>query len=248
MPDNHYIHSRLAQVYDVSDQPYPAEKTFYLSLAGAPPRKVLDLGCGVGNLCHGFRENGHEVTGVDPAPAMLDVAAAKPGGAAIKWITCDAQSFRSDERFDLIIMTGHAFQVLLNDEDIQATLKTMRDHIAQDGTLAFESRNPEIDWVTRWTARPDTVWELNPRETVSISTHVLDRSGDTISFEHHYRFPDEELVSSSTLKFTTLADLTKFLEDAGFQVEACYGDWDRSPFVPETSLEMIIVAKPGDEV
>ena len=35
-----------------------------------------------------------------------------------------------DTRFDLIIMTGHVFQVFLDDADVRATLRTLRRHLA----------------------------------------------------------------------------------------------------------------------
>ncbi|MBX3074382.1 class I SAM-dependent methyltransferase [Candidatus Obscuribacterales bacterium] len=84
-------------------------------MAGEPSRVILDLGCGTGLLCNAYAERGHHVTGADPSNAMLEVARKKPFGSAIEWIQASAQSFRSSKRFDLIIMTGHAFQVLLED-------------------------------------------------------------------------------------------------------------------------------------
>lgn len=242
MPDNHYMHPRLAQVYEVSDQPFPDEKTFYLSLAGKPPARVLDLGCGVGNLAHGFREAGHAVTGVDPARAMLDVARGKPDGDTIRWVHGTAQEVRLGETFDLIIMTGHAFQVLLSDDDILACLRTMATHLAPGGRIGFETRNPAIDWVGRWNARPDATWEVTAGEAVTISTHVHERSTNTIRFEHIYRFPDEALTSQSTLRFTDREELEAKMAEAGLRVQSLHGDWDLSGFDPERSPEMIYIA------
>ena len=39
------------------------------------------------------------------------------------------------KRFDLIIMTGHAFQVLLENSDVLATFATMRRHIKPTGKI-----------------------------------------------------------------------------------------------------------------
>jgi hypothetical protein len=47
-------------------------------------------------------------------------------------------------------MTGHAFQVFLEEDDVLAVFATMREHLAENGTVAFESRNPNIDWSARW--------------------------------------------------------------------------------------------------
>lgn len=42
-------------------------------------RRVIDIGCGTGALCQALQEHGWEVTGIDPAPAMLAVATKKAG-------------------------------------------------------------------------------------------------------------------------------------------------------------------------
>jgi len=50
-----------------------------------------------------------------------------------------AQTYRSDKRFDLIIMTGHALQVLLTDTDISATFAVMRNPLKPSGLVAFDT-------------------------------------------------------------------------------------------------------------
>jgi len=60
-----------------------------------------------------FAERGHPATGVDPAAAMLVVAKRKPSAEQVEWVESSAQTYRSERRFDLMVMTGHAFQILL---------------------------------------------------------------------------------------------------------------------------------------
>lgn len=119
MPDLHYEHPALAALYDL-DSGWSIDRDFYLGLASGRQKRILDLGCGTGLLCDAYASLGHQVTGVDPANAMLDVASTKPYGSHVEWIASTAQSFRSEKRFDLIIMTGNAFQVFIEDQDILA--------------------------------------------------------------------------------------------------------------------------------
>jgi hypothetical protein len=88
--DSHYISPRLAKLYDL-DSGWSIERDFYLSLAGESRKRVLDLGCGTGLICDALAAKGHAVTGVDPAPAMLEVARQKPNGSKIEWIESSAQ-------------------------------------------------------------------------------------------------------------------------------------------------------------
>ena len=149
LPDEHYVNPELAELYDL-DSPWSADRDFYLSQAGPPPQSILDLGCGTGLICNAYAELGHDVTGVDPAPAMLEIARRKPFGVKIDWVMATAQTFRSTKRFDLMIMTGHAFQVLLEDEDVHAAFETIRTHLKPGGKIVFESRNRAVDWAAEW--------------------------------------------------------------------------------------------------
>lgn len=237
MPDAHYVNPKLADIYDL-DSPWSVDREFYFSLAGSSQKKILDLGCGTGMLCEAYAANGHIVTGVDPSSAMLDVGRRKPHGSNITWIQSPAQSFKSDERFDLITMTGHAFQVLLSDDDILSTLFVMRSHLNSDGRVVFESRNPLIDWSREW----DYEMVL---ETLNGSVHESRRliaiEKDRMRFELRYWFPDEELISLSELRFWSAHEIEKHLATAGLCVDKFYGNWNGEAFNPETSREMIFV-------
>ncbi len=182
------------------------------------------------------------MTGVDPTSAMLAVARQKPHGHRIEWVQATAQDFRSDRRFDLIIMTGHAFQVLLDDDEVMAALTTVRRHLKPSGQFVFESRNPAIDWATVWNGSEDRTHQgIRIRET----TQVLARAGEHITFELRYQFPDETLVSRSELRFLPRPAIEERLAAAGLLVENVSGDWDSSPFDPTASHEMIFIVRPA---
>lgn len=172
---------------------------------------------------------------------MLDVARQAPHGKRIAWVHCLAQDFRSDQRFDLIIMTGHAFQVLLEPDDIAATFAVMRDHLSAAGRIVFESRNPAIDWCARWDGRSV---ELSVEGGVVQQTRQVCRSDNNrICFDTRYAFADEVLVSSSTLLFLGRGDIEKALIASGLAAERVLGDWSGGSFDPMHSEEMIFVVR-----
>lgn len=242
--DLQYVHSRLAAIYDL-DNGWDQDLDFYFSLASESPRTILDLGCGTGTLCCAFARAGHRVVGVDPAPAMLAVAAAKPDADAVEWVESTAQSFESDERFDLIVMTGHAFQVFLTDDDILAVLGAVRRHLKEGGVFAFESRNPDLDWGRAWSSRAPVVHEL-PEGELRETFELVSAGGRLVSFRWHYELPDETLTSESTLRFATRSELEALMEQSGLAARECFGDWDRRSFDPANSPEMIFVVEAAD--
>jgi SAM-dependent methyltransferase len=239
MPDLHYEEPSLAELYDL-DSGWSIDRDFYLALAGNTPKRVLDLGCGTGLLCNAYAARGHSVTGADPAKAMLDIARQKPNGARIEWVQTMAQDFRSRERFDLIIMTGHAFQVFLEDIDILAVLGTMRQHLAPGGLIVFESRNPGIDWPTRWNRDADLAVK---GKTIRQSRRVLRMANKRISFDTQYELPGRTLVSSSELLFLSRAEIEDHLIASGLRAEAVYGGWLSEPFDEAVSEEIVFIVR-----
>jgi hypothetical protein len=137
-------------------------------------------------------------------------------------------------------MTGHAFQVLLDDADILATFATMRKHLASNGLIVFESRNPKIDWRTQWDY--EMVIEM-PNCVVRESRHFLAMNKDRMTFELRYKFQDETLVSKSELRFQNSEEIEERLNASGLFVETLLGDWARAPFEENISEEMIFLVR-----
>jgi SAM-dependent methyltransferase len=237
-----YTEPRLAAVYDTLN-PREADTDFYLGLAGEIPLAVLDAGCGTGLLATAFAARGHHVTGADPAPAMLDVARKRQGADKVRWVDATAAGLALDARFDLIVMTGHVFQVFLDDEAVHAALSALRRHLAPAGRLAFESRNPIVreweDWVPERTlerlALPDGT-------AVEVHYDIAAVHGDLVSFRTHFRFAGEApVVTTSTLRFMSRGQIARHLEAAGFARVEWLGGWDHAPLTG-TSPEIIAIA------
>ena len=150
MTDKIYNDAKIAELYDLCNT-WGDDNDFYLSLAtGSEKLKILDLGCGTGIVSHAFAEKGHTVVGCDPAPAMLEIARKNDKNKKVEWVLSGAQEYKSTILFDLIIMTGHTFQVFLTDEDVSAVFKVVKKCLSKNGLFVFETRNPHIDWIRRW--------------------------------------------------------------------------------------------------
>jgi SAM-dependent methyltransferase len=239
MPDAHYELPELAVLYDLNSG-WSEDRDFYRRLPGSAPKAVLEVGSGTGLISRAMAGDGHEVTAVDPARAMLDVGLGAPDGEKVRWISGYAQDFRLDRHFDIAFMTGHAFQVLLTDEDVHAALVNIWRHLKPGGIFAFETRNPALAW-ERIFENSDTL--QTPQGPVDVEWRVEARRGELIRFHTHYRLPGGERVSESTLRFLPLDRLSEMVTGAGLTIESVYGDWDSSPFIPEQSCEIIVVAR-----
>ncbi len=236
-----YSDDDAAALYDVLN-PWAPSDDFYLGLV-MEAASVLDVGCGTGTLLHRARRAGHggRLCGVDPDPAMLARARRRP---EIEWLAGTAASLARNSEFALATMTGHAFQVLVADADLRASLAAIRRALAPGGRFAFETRNPLARAWERW--NPSRAIDVvDPAGwPIRVSHEVESVAGDVVTFTETTRQPDGAplRVDRASLRFLDVADLAVFLADAGFTIEAQFGGWSREPLAP-TSPEIITIAR-----
>ncbi len=233
----------FASLYDCLN-PWSISDQFYLEQAVASGGPVLDLGCGTGMLACSLAAINLDVTGVDPAEAMLRVARVRAGGDKVRWICSDGQGLRLPQRFNLIYMTGHAFQQLLTDEDAVALLRTAGHHLKAEGKFVFETRNPAAQAWLSWTPE-------HSQRTVQSAQHgrvslfydlQADAASGIVTIGEHYHLLDQgvQRVGRNRIRFVDQQHLSGLLAEAGLAPVDWYGDWDRARFSPP-SKEMIVV-------
>jgi SAM-dependent methyltransferase len=242
--DEAYTDAEFAGLYDAENPWHPMDDFYQrLDLAAA---SVLDVGCGTGTRLARTRSGGHRgrLDGVDPAEAMLAVARSKSDGVA--WIRGDAQGLDLGERFELVTMTGHAFQLLLDDTAVRAALGAFRRHLEPGGLLAFETRNPAPRPWEAW-VRDATLLEITAPDGTPYESWVEEpvaHDGDLVTFVGAVRNlrTGTQRRTTSTLRFVDPGHLRELLAEARFDVEGWFGDWDSSP-VTAASPEVIVLAR-----
>jgi SAM-dependent methyltransferase len=243
MPDLQYSDARLAALYDRLFPPSRAALDFYLPLIMAA-RSVLDVGCGTGALLAAARAAGHpgRLCGLDPAAGMLAQARERAG---IEWICGGAAELALAGEFDLATMTGHAFQVLIEDAELRAALAAVRRALQDGGRFVFETRNPQARVWERWT--PERCLEADDGQgnTVRVSFEIeAPFDGRTVAFSQTYTSPawDAPRRSRSVLRFLDAAAVARFLAEAGFVLEEQFGGFDRRALTP-ASPEIVSIAR-----
>ena len=242
MPDLLFADAELAALYDAMN-PGRDDYDFYRPMVMAA-HSVLDVGCGTGSLLHEARDAGHRgrLCGLDPAPGMLTQARRRDD---VEWVLGDLSSVAWDAEFDLVVMTGHAFQVLIEDDEMRDALASIHAALRPGGRFAFETRNPSARAWETWESEVRGAFDGPDGERVRMSRKITTPfNGRVVSFSHTFQSPawDQSRVSHSTLRFIGKADLDAELARAGLMPEAQYGNWDKSPLT-ETSPEIITIAR-----
>ena len=239
-PDAQYTEPRLVALYDqlnTADHDY----CFYECQIGPPPRRVLDLGCGTGVFARRLARAGHVVTGLDPAEEMIIWARSQDESRAVDWIVGTADDLPQDAVFDVVVMTGHAFQCLVTDTAVQGALRAVRSRLGTGGRFMFESRNPSFRAWETWTPEKETILQDATGAEVRVFTEIVEASENLVKFLNHFVFTDCEFKSESKLLFLSTAEIERHLRDAGFSDNDIYGDWD-GPTEAEANREIIVIA------
>lgn len=243
--DGLYQDPKLAQFYDLDNQWGPGLD--YCTQLARDAQSVLDLGCGTGLLAARLAD-GRAVVGVDPAEAMLEIARRQPGGHSVTWVHSDAQSVRLGRHFDLVLLTGHAFQVFLNDRDQRAVLSTIADHLAPSGRFIFDTRTPAAEAWRGWAPDQSRRRFQHPRlGTIKAwNDAAQDASTGIVTYQTHYEIVEsgECFTASSKIRFTSRELIAAMLDDMGLEVDEWLGDWSGGANSP-TSPEIIPIGRLG---
>ncbi|MBE9554928.1 MAG: class I SAM-dependent methyltransferase [Proteobacteria bacterium] len=241
--DGLYQDPELAQFYDLENQWGP-DLDCCLQLA-KDAQSVLDLGCGTGQLAARLADS-RIVVGIDPAEAMLEIARRRPGGQRVTWVRSDAQSIRLGRHFDLVLLTGHAFQVFLTREDQRAVLSTIAEHLAPGGRFIFDTRNPAAEEWRDWTPEHSgRCFEHPGLGTVKAwNDAVHDAATGIVTYQTHYQVVEsgQYFSAPSEIRFTTRELIAAMLDDAGLEVDKWLGGWSGGLCKP-TSSEIIPIGR-----
>ncbi len=218
--DEEFRQERLAAIYDALDSDRRDLNPYVEMIEGFGAHRVLDVGCGTGTLAIMLAQRGHEVIGLDPAIASLEVARAKPDGDRVRWIEGDATALPLIE-CDAVTMTANVSQFITDPSQWQASLRGIRNVLAPSGHLIFETRNPAARGWDHWTR--DQTFErvtLPTGESVERCCEVKTVSWPLIQFVWTFKFESDDATSTSTstLRFRERDEVEAELLGAGFQV------------------------------
>ena len=103
-------------------------------------KTILDLGCGFGEHCKRFVENGaKKVVGIDISEKMLEIAKQENADSKITYINMPMENISQlKEKFDVVI-SSLAFHYV---EDFAGVIKNIFDLLNEKGIFLFSQENP----------------------------------------------------------------------------------------------------------
>ncbi|WP_347862708.1 class I SAM-dependent methyltransferase [Salimicrobium sp. PL1-032A] len=139
-------YEHLAEVYDrlMEDAPYEEWKNFFLSILdreNVRPERVLELGCGTGEITHRLAHAGYRMTGVDLSPEMLSIAAAKEN-SSVEWIQQDITKLEGFSDYDAVISFCDVVNYITDSEALASMFHETSRALNEKGLFVFDVHSP----------------------------------------------------------------------------------------------------------
>lgn len=140
------MYRSFSLVYDemMADVNYQQWVDYVYDLASSCRRieKVLDLGCGTGNLTFLLAKKGCDVTGVDISTDMIAVARSKhlngSEGRKVKFLVQDMRMLDLEMQFDLVVCACDSVNYLLNVDDLKSAFASIKNVLHVGGVFIFD--------------------------------------------------------------------------------------------------------------
>ena len=216
-------YDEIARLYDPWSVSVTEDVAFYVELA-KEAGTVVELGVGTGRIAVPTAAAGVPVIGVDSSRKMLEVCAEAAASAGVAELVDLRLGDLADppvrERVPLVTCPFRAYLHLHTDEERLRALAAAHRLLLPGGRLAFDVFAPGADDVAethgRWLEREPGIFERADWDTERRRLTLSVRgSGDATTMELAWLSPDE---------------WRGLIEEAGFQVVAHHGWFDRRPY------------------
>jgi SAM-dependent methyltransferase len=212
----------IAELYDPWSASVTEDIAFYREEARRAGGPVVELGVGTGRIAIPLAGDGVDVIGVDSSPRMLEVCArrASAAGVELDLRLGDLTEPPVRQRVPLVIVPFRSYLHLQTTAARRRALAAVRELLLPGGRLVFDVFAPDAEDIAetngRWIEREPGIWERADWDPAR-RTLTLSIRGDRAE-------------SQMALAWADIEEWRTLLEGAGFEIEACYGWFDRTPY------------------
>lgn len=103
--------------------------------------RVLEIGCGAGDLAPLFLAGGYDYTGVDVSAEMLRIARSEVPSA--RFVQGDMRRLSFRRKFDAVLIGGRSFTYMTTNQDVRSALQSTGNALKSGGILVFDNFDAE---------------------------------------------------------------------------------------------------------
>ena len=212
----------IAELYDPWSASVVEDVAFYLEEARRSGGPVVELGVGTGRIAVPIAADGIRIIGIDSSRGMLEICARRAAlaGVDVDLRVGDLREPPVAERVPLVICPFRSLLHMHTDQDRRKVLAAAHELLLPDGLFVFDVFAPDPQDIEqthdRWVEREPGIFE-----------HALwDEEARTLTLSVR----DQEHETTMSLAWLSPDEWRALLEAVGFEVEACYGWFDRRPY------------------
>jgi SAM-dependent methyltransferase len=238
------------QLYHTHHSRFTQDLHFWIELAAQSADSLLELGCGTGRVLIPLAQAGYRCIGIDHDQAMLNFLQANLHpmlNPAPLLIQADISRFKLGVQFSLIIIPCNTLSTL-DEQQRRSCLECTRRHMRKGGIFTASLPNPEILMRLSLKSIRELEDEFNHPQTgnpVQVSSSWRrEKHTFTLTWTYDHLFPDGRVERLNVDTVHYLVSAEQYLDDfrqAGFKINAVYGDYDRSAYT-SGSPSLIILA------
>lgn len=200
---------------------------------------ILDLGCGTGNHAFILHKRGYKIVGVDRSEAMLSNANKKFARLAdkknIRFEKGDIRNWKSDEKFDAVVMMFAVLGYQLTSEDVLSSLSTVKKHLKNGGLFIFDVWYGPAVLTQKPSKRIKTVDTPNGQiirkafSEIDMLKHIC-----TVHYKTSYikgNRLSQEIIEDHQMRYFFPEELSEFLKTSGLALLklGSFPDWKEEP-------------------
>ena len=246
----------LARYYDLDLAEDPGDVEMYVALASAHEGPILELAVGTGRIGTALAAAGHDVTGVDRDPAMLERArtawssrsadTSEPGETgearrgSLTLVEHDITSLDLDRRFGLVIVALNSFVLLDGRAAQRATLEVIARHLSPQGRAVVDVWLPSPDdlalydgrLVLDWVRRDETTGEWVAKSSSARYEAASGTAWVTTLFDAWRADAGDvkRTMRRDEVAFMGASELMDLARQVGLEAETVAGDYAMTPF------------------
>ena len=261
MPPQEPQYERFADIYAIwtsSAAATAANQPFYVERYLAASGPVVELGVGDGRIAVEAARQGCAVTGVDLSPAMLALCRRRAADAGVldrlTLVEADFRDFRIEKPAELIALPYHSLGHLTTLADKRHAVRHVFDQLQPGGRFVFDDflMTPRLRDHMRAVQLRAVYHSPTGRERLLWVTSLLDDPTQAITVvTWEDEVDDAGVLVKRTYRRLNLswiepAQARGLLTDAGFEVEACFGDFRGRPLTDASASEQVWIARKPD--
>lgn len=199
---------------------------------------VLDMACGAGRHAIVFAKKRFNVTAVDLSYRLISGAIenAKQSGVKIDFILSDILEFSSSKKYDLVVNLFTSIGYFDSDEDNYAVINKAYSLLVNGGYFVLDYFNKDflLKHLIPFTVFSEDGFRISQNRVIEgnriVKKIVIENSSTTEEFHESVRlFSYDEIISC--------------INDTGFKLINCYGNYNGNEFSRENTSRLIIFAQ-----